>query len=309
MRISILGSLSGIVQKKPSVGEMIKLSYIIQHASSLLYPSSSSSSLSSSSSSSSSSSLSTNTDTQDNLNATSTTITTSSSPSSTTTTHTTTTSIPSSVVLSVEEKEGLLELICVLVRRKISLDDEEGILSSAMKLEEEANLKEDAEEEISEEEREKWRNLSDGANKVIREMLKKKGKRVGIGRLLEEKEEEKKKREEAEEREKRAKEEVVRERAERKEAEKEKKKIEEEMERMRMRMRMRMSGDGDGDRDKRLTGSEKGDSAGLSEIRSLSRVRVYMPQTDNVKCEGNQIIHHGDDSFRNVVIGDVMTSV
>ena len=41
------------------------------------------------------------------------------------------------------------------MRCKIPLDDEEGILSSAMKLEEEANSKEDDEEETSEREMER----------------------------------------------------------------------------------------------------------------------------------------------------------
>ena len=106
--------------------------------------------------------------------------------------------------MTLEEKEGLLELICVLVRCKISLDDEEGILSSAIKLEEEANSKEEElmeEENVDEEEIEKWNNVGMKATQLVKEMLKKKGKRIGFGRLLEEKEEEKKRREEAEERE------------------------------------------------------------------------------------------------------------
>ena len=91
--------------------------------------------------------------------------------------------------MTLEEKDGLLELICVLVRCKITLDDEEGILSSALKLEEEANAKEDDEEEISEEEREKWNNVGKEAMILVREMMKKKGKRIGIAKLLQEREE------------------------------------------------------------------------------------------------------------------------
>ena len=45
-------------------------------------------------------------------------------------------------------------------------------------------------------------------------------------------------------------------------------------------------------------------------ITSLSDVRVYMPLTDGIKCEGNSIIHHGKDrTCRNVVIGNAMIAV
>ena len=93
-----------------------------------------------------------------------------------------TTSLPSSVILTLEEKEGLLELLCVIVRCKISLDDEEGILSSAMKLEEEAIEKEDEEEEITEEEKEKWNSVGSKATLVIKALLKKKGVKMTMRR-------------------------------------------------------------------------------------------------------------------------------
>ena len=44
-------------------------------------------------------------------------------------------------------------------------------------------------------------------------------------------------------------------------------------------------------------------------ITSLDRTSVIFPLTDNIKREGNIIIHHGADSHRNCFIGGVMTSV
>ena len=44
-------------------------------------------------------------------------------------------------------------------------------------------------------------------------------------------------------------------------------------------------------------------------ITSLDGPSVTFPKTDNIKREGNTIIHHGSGSYRNCFIGGVMTSV
>ena len=113
-------------------------------------------------------------------------------------------------MLSLEDKEGLLLLLALLVHVKIELNDEEGILASAKRLEEEANMK--AEDGgLGEEERENWERVEDAANKLIRVMKKKKGEKSTLSGIEKEQqaelqrerkanEEEKKKREAAEER-------------------------------------------------------------------------------------------------------------
>ena len=47
----------------------------------------------------------------------------------------------------------------------------------------------------------------------------------------------------------------------------------------------------------------------LIPITSLGGTSVIFPQSDNINREGNTLIHHGDDLFRNCFIGGEMTSV
>ena len=54
-------------------------------------------------------------------------------------------------------------------------------------------------------------------------------------------------------------------------------------------------------------GGDRG--SGLRVIRSLDGTSVIFPVEDDIKREGNTIIHHGSASFRNCFIGGVMTSV
>ena len=198
---------------------------------------------------------------------------------------TTTTSIPSSIVLSIEEKEGLLELICLLVRCKFSMDDEEGILSAAMKLEEEANMKEEEmmEENVNEEELEKWNNLGKAATEVVKVMMRKKGKKIGIGDVIEEK----KKREEAERREK-------------------------ELEAKLALLAEERDVQKNDINKEQANGGMIGERAALMDVGEYMQLFELNPILTNgtrIKTQGNLIVHHGTERWESCSIGPTFSDV
>ena len=259
MRTVILRSLGRVVKALPSVGEMIKTSEMVWHASHLL----------------------------------------SSSP----------------LGLSLEEREVLLQLLSVLVRCKIELNDEEGILSSAMKLEEESNAKEEelmeeAEEEIDEKEREKWEGVGREARELIRALLKKKGETLSIGTMLEDrkaKESAEKREQEATQRAKEAADKMM-------EAEKEKKNLENKLaavtkERDGLKKEISNKKKKAEEVNRKMQTGWAGDKRRLTWITTLSTIRVFMLPCDDVVFEGNRIIHHGPTAARNIIIGKILLHV
>ena len=141
---------------------------------------------------------------------------------------------------------------------------------------------------------------------------------ISIGSVKKEMAEEKRLREESEKRaneekkradeEKRMKEEEKRGREEEKRkrevAEREKKELEERLKRMNGEMEEKKKRE-----EEERNRKEEEEKKKYRPITSLDRTSVIFPQTDNIKREGNTIIHHGPDySCRNCFIGGVMTS-
>ena len=187
--------------------------------------------------------------------------------------------------VSIEEKEGLIQLLILLIREGIPFDDEAELLRIASTIEEEADEK--CEEVKEEEEREQWERLEDGATKLIKTLKKKKGEKSTMSGIEKgnkaELEEEKKKRQEVEK--------------EAKEKEKDTKAKLDAITRERDELKTK------------LQQKEEEERKRYSPITTLSNVRVYFPKTDGIKNEGNTIIHHGAEGYRNAVIGDAMTEV
>ena len=200
----------------------------------------------------------------------------------------------------IEEKEWMMRLLAVIVRGKIDLEEEEEeIIEAAGEIEEEASEKEDS-EGISEEEREKWNRLGEAATMLMKAIRQKNGKKSTMVGIEKEKEEAEKREPDAKEAKEKADREMkmMKERAEKEKTEVEEKLLAMTQERDRLQKRI--------DEEKR---KEEEERKRYVPITSLSNTRVYMPKTDNIKCEGNRIIHHGSDIPRNAVIGKAMTDV
>ena len=118
----------------------------------------------------------------------------------------------------------------------------------------------------------------------------KKIKEDEVGVLRRELEEEKRKREEAE-----------------RKASEEKRRLEETIK----QMRVEMEGMKKRERKEKQQGvkEKKRYYPPITLITSLGGISVIFPKTDGIKREGNTIIHHGSNSFRNCFIGGEMISV
>ena len=205
-------------------------------------------------------------------------------------------------------------MLILLIREGIPFDDEAELLRIASTIEEEADEK--CEEVREEEEREQWERLEDGATKLIKTLKKKKGEKSTMSGIEKgnkaELEEEKKKREEAERRER---EEIKKREGVEKEA-KEKEKdtkakldaITRERDELQTKLQQKEEEEERKKEDERKKAEEE-ERKRYSPITTLSNVRVYFPKTDGIKNEGNTIIHHGAEGYRNAVIGDAMTEV
>ena len=108
-----------------------------------------------------------------------------SSPTSLSPSTSTTSTLSNPQVISIEEKEGLLQLFITLIRDGLSIDNESELLRVASIIEEEASEK--SEEEKDEKESEKWERLEDAATKLIKTLKKKKGEKSTLSGIEKEK--------------------------------------------------------------------------------------------------------------------------
>ena len=207
--------------------------------------------------------------------------------------------------LKIGEKIKLLELLVTLVKGRVEMEDEEGLMEVVMELEEEANEHVEKEEDEGEEEEEggekqegekrrekrEWEELSERAHELVWVMeTRKMGRERRRG----------KRKEGIEWMEKRKEDEMEKENDEMK-----KNRIEMERE------NSRIGGENRGMKEE--MDRVKEDNSHMKElcpiITSLDGTTVTIPQSDGIKREGNTIIHHGSKSYRNCFIGGEMTSV
>ena len=227
------------------------------------------------------------------------------------------------------EKISLIELLSELVKGGVEMPEEEDLKEVLMELEEEGNthVEEEMEEgeeergegkEEKEEEKREWEELSVKARTLVFMMEKLKRRREGkrsesLKMMKKEREEERRMKEEAErgreEEKKRADEENrKREEAEHR-AEERSREYEERIEKMEKEMEeMKKEGIINTLPPAPTTDPTSTTQNASGVITSLDGTTVVFPQTDDIKREGNAIIHQGS-SFRNCFIGGVMTSV
>ena len=185
--------------------------------------------------------------------------------------------------LDVEEKEGLIRIVSFVVRAGVDIGDVSKMISIVSKIEEESSKKEEEmreeDDEDNDEESEKWSHLTDAANRPLRELMKKREEKMStIGAMKKENEE----------------------------LEKEKEALKKENEDMKRAIEKLKGKVGTTEGSKR---EEENEGRVVKKITSLDGIRVFFPQSDGIKKEGNRIIHNGSDSFRNCFIGEKMRSV
>ena len=219
--------------------------------------------------------------------------------------------------MRVREKISLIELLNELVKGGMEIvekEEEEEMKEVLMELEEEGNkhVEEEREgegenEEEKEEEKREWEELSEKARNLVWVMEKMKsrreGKKSGSLKMMKKKEEEMSKKVEEERRGRM--EEKKRGDMEMRMKEEEKKKREEtevRIERMKKKMEEMKKGG-------RFNIPPPSNTPTSTVLTSVDGISFIFPQSDGIKREGNTIIHHGPDSYRNCFIGGEMTSV
>ena len=215
------------------------------------------------------------------------------------------------IEMRVGEKILLIELLSELVKRGVEIVEEEEMKEVLMELEEEGNkhAEEEMEGEEKEEEKMEWEELSERARNLVWVMEKMKnrreGKKTGTLKMMKKKEEDLEKRVEEERRGRE--EENKRADAEKKTIEEEKRRLEERIERMREEIEeMKRNSTLYTQLPSTIPAITKDAS---DAITALDKISVTFPQPDNIRREGNTIIHQGYHSQRNCFVGGEMTSV